>query len=189
MKTKDKKEIKKNAKTPVKRGRPTKADKDQITARLPCHNTDTDEDGHIELTYGLDFNINEEILNRLTYYIHQQKHSFYYLGKAIGVSLNYFSNVKKNNSSIGSEIIARILYYYKDLSADWLLLGIGNMTRGALSTIEAQMMIKRNQEFSKLNKIVEELNEQIVVLKKFSEETFQTLRKEGTLGILPGSNY
>lgn len=168
-----------------KAGRPKKTDKQSITHLAPANFAG--EDVFFELTYPLDFNINEEIFQRLEHYILIQEHSFYHLSKAVGVSVNYFANIRKKNSSMGSEIIARILYYYKDLSADWLLLGIGKMTRGTLHEHEAKMIIERNKEFGKLEKVVDKLNKQIRRLKFIAEENFQNLREEGTLGILPGA--
>ena len=149
-----------------KRGRSVKEKQD--VAVLETHSIidseDSEEEIDVEYTYPLYFNINQEIFTRLTHYINTQGHTFYHLGKKVGVSHNYFTNVRKNNSSIGSEIIVRILYYYQNLSADWLLLGEGEMSRAAKSEWDSKKLIERNQEIEKLHAIIKESKKQSEVL-------------------------
>ncbi|MCL2245643.1 MAG: helix-turn-helix domain-containing protein [Lentimicrobiaceae bacterium] len=158
-----------------KPGRPTKAERDIKILEIQ-HIEYGELKGKtlsIEYSYPPEFNINQGIFTRLTYYMNTHGHSYYHLGKTVGVSHNYFSNIKKNNSSIGSEIIARILYYYRDLSADWLLLGEGEMTRGAKSEQESKELIKRNKELEKLYEITDNLHKQIETLKSWKQPPTQ----------------
>jgi len=163
----------------AKGGRSTKIKQDITT--LEILDNGFDDKIILEATYSSVFDINEEIFKRLTYFLHHKGNSFHGLGKAIGVSVNYFSNAKKNKSSIGSKIIAQILYYYQDLSADWLILGIGEMTRSDGTHREYQKNKKINQEFEKQSSIIEELKKQIGILhrqnlaiKRLSEEQAET---------------
>lgn len=47
--------------------------------------------------------------------------SIYKLSKEIGVSNGYFSKQKQSNGAISSNIIEKIVSYYEDLDANWLL--------------------------------------------------------------------
>jgi len=52
------------------------------------------------------------------------------IAEEIGVSNSYFTQLKKKNGNIGSNIILSILRKYPTVSSDWLLTGEGEMLRG-----------------------------------------------------------
>ena len=72
----------------------------------------------------------EKIISRLEEYVAKRGDNFAQLTLAIGVSVGYFSRMRKVKGSLGAEVLARILTHYSDLSADWLLTGQGTMLKG-----------------------------------------------------------
>ena len=68
-----------------------------------------------------------KIIERLSQFIDFKEENFTQLALKIGVSNSYFSKMVRNGGSIGTEIISKIVKYYDNLSADWLLTGRGEM--------------------------------------------------------------
>lgn len=64
-------------------------------------------------------------IERIFYFAELKGISIHKLSLEIGVSNSYFSKMKKNRASIGSDIIEKILRRYTDLNAEWLLTGNG----------------------------------------------------------------
>lgn len=53
--------------------------------------------------------------------------SIHKLSLQIGVSNSYFNKMMKNRASVGSDIIEKILRFYPELNAEWLLTGNGDI--------------------------------------------------------------
>jgi len=78
-------------------------------------------------------------INRIKYFIDYKGVSFNKLSLEIGVSNSYFSKMHKNNDSIGSDILEKIVSIYPELNTNWLITGKGKMLN------EYPTDIKRNQ--------------------------------------------
>lgn len=66
-------------------------------------------------------------IQRLVYFIDSKGINFNKLSIEIGVSNSYFSKMVRNNASIGSDILEKILRKFPDLNPSWLLTGSGEM--------------------------------------------------------------
>ena len=67
------------------------------------------------------------ILERLHQYMMLRNLSFNKLEKSINASHGSISNAWKCNRNVGSQVIEKILNFYKEISAEWLLRGEGPM--------------------------------------------------------------
>lgn len=67
-------------------------------------------------------------VHRLVEYIKFKNISFNKFDESIGASTGYISRMANNNSSIGSDIIERIVKIYPDLNLIWLITGKEDMT-------------------------------------------------------------
>ncbi|MDR0694331.1 MAG: helix-turn-helix domain containing protein [Prevotellaceae bacterium] len=90
-------------------------------------------------------NTTNDILNRLTEFLQTTGDSLVNIADEIGVSRSYFSTAKISKSEIGSDKIVKILLLYPQLSADWLLTGVGFMIKEAKS-LKNQLEIITNTE-------------------------------------------
>jgi hypothetical protein len=63
--------------------------------------------------------------------------------KDCGLSNGLIKNALSANSSFGSDKLEKILNTYPDLSAEWLLRGIGSMIKGEGKAIELENRIAR----------------------------------------------
>jgi len=75
-------------------------------------------------------------IQRLTYFVETKGLSLNKLSVQIGVSNSYFSKMVRNNASIGSDILEKILRSFPELNAEWLLTGAGEMTNDLLKVGE-----------------------------------------------------
>jgi len=86
-------------------------------------------------------------IQRLAYFIETKGLSLNKLSMQIGVSNSYFSKMVRNNASIGSDILEKILRTFPDLNAEWLLTGAGEMTNDLLKVGEIdQKLLKVTKE-------------------------------------------
>jgi hypothetical protein len=108
----------------------------------------------------------EEIIERLEKYVIQRGDNYARLTMTIGVSVGYFSRMRKVKGSLGSEILSRILTYYGDLSADWLLTGHGNMLKGSQPISYVQNFSEREKMLKDIAKTIETFEQNIVRLKE-----------------------
>ena len=72
-----------------------------------------------------------KINDRLSQFVEFKHDNFNRLSLNIGVSNSYFSKMLRNNGSIGSELLSKIVIYYDDLNIHWLLTGEGNMLKSS----------------------------------------------------------
>jgi hypothetical protein len=85
------------------------------------------------------------------YKIAEYKHdSIYKLSKGIGVSNGYFSKQRQNNGAISSNIIEKIVIYYPDVDANWLLTGEGEMLKKQEKTAVNQSILGNNNKNNQL---------------------------------------
>jgi transcriptional regulator with XRE-family HTH domain len=66
-------------------------------------------------------------IERISQFVDSKGISMNKLSTEIGVSNSYFSKMVRNNASVGSDIIEKILRIYPDLNATWLMTGNGSM--------------------------------------------------------------
>jgi transcriptional regulator with XRE-family HTH domain len=87
-------------------------------------------------------------VQRLAYFIETKGLSLNKLSMQIGVSNSYFSKMVRNNASIGSDILEKILRAFPDLNAEWLLTGAGEMTNDLLKVgeIDQSLLIVKKDE-------------------------------------------
>lgn len=72
-----------------------------------------------------------KIIDRLSQFVEFKHDNFNRLSQNIGVSNSYFSKMVRNNGSIGSELLSKIVIYYDDLNIRWLLTGEGDMLKSS----------------------------------------------------------
>lgn len=84
----------------------------------------------------------ETTIERLYKLVDIKGDSIYRLSKEIEVSNGYFSKQKQSNGALSSNIIEKIVSYYPDLDANWLLTGKGSMLKGFADTNDQEL---RNQ--------------------------------------------
>lgn len=72
-----------------------------------------------------------KIIERLSQFIEYKHDNFNRLSQNIGVSNSYFSKMVRNNGSIGSELLSKIVIYYDDLDINWLITGEGSMLKSS----------------------------------------------------------
>jgi hypothetical protein len=109
----------------------------------------------------------EKIIDRLEEYVKSRGDKFTRLSIELGISSGYFSRMKKIRGGIGSEILARILIYYNDLSADWLLTGHGQMLKGS-------QPIKYTQTYAQREKTLKSIDSTIATMQR----TIETLQAQ-----------
>ncbi|GHT66942.1 hypothetical protein FACS189452_03740 [Bacteroidia bacterium] len=108
-----------------------------------------------------------KIMERLEEYVYKRGDNFSQLAVAIDVSVGYFPRMRKVKGSLGAEVLVRILMYYRDLSADWLLTGQGSMLRGSKVTArEVQMYGEREKMLKEIGNTVDTLEQNVSVLKQ-----------------------
>lgn len=112
------------------------------------------------------------MIDRLLYYVVSQGDNFNRLAQGIGVSNSYFSKMKRNKGSIGADIIEKILEYYDNLNAEWLLRGNGNMLKS-----EQKDFVSKNYEIEEFNK----MNIQLIEKDAEIKELKKTIKKQKIL--------
>lgn len=78
----------------------------------------------------------ETVIERIYKIVDTKGDSIYKLSKEIGVSNGYFSKQKQSEGSISSNIIEKIVNYYNDIDANWLITGEGSMLKPPLTYTE-----------------------------------------------------
>jgi DNA-binding Xre family transcriptional regulator len=107
----------------------------------------------------------EKVIGRLEEYVAKRGDNFAQLTKAIGVSVGYFSRMRKVKGSLGAEVLARILMYYSDLSADWLLTGQGTMLKGYPPTRHVQTYAQREKTLKEMDDTIKVLEHNVATLR------------------------
>lgn len=99
------------------------------------------------------------ILQRLQKFIDYKGLSINKFSVMVGASNSYFGKMFKNNGSIGSEMIEKILRIFPDLNSEWLLLGSGEMIKPAQLTVS-----EPPAEYQRTGESVKHLQDKINVL-------------------------
>jgi transcriptional regulator with XRE-family HTH domain len=119
-------------------------------------------------------NTSSKILDRLEEFLSLKGETMSTLVCQLGVSRGYFSSTRRMGSELGIDKIVRILQLYPDLSADWLLLGIGLMVRNAslknlnehLNLIEREKKLREaKRDLVKIQELVTDLQTRMEVNK------------------------
>ncbi|GHT80198.1 hypothetical protein AGMMS50262_24270 [Bacteroidia bacterium] len=119
---------------------------------------------------------NTKIIERLSYFLEYKGDNFGRLAANIGLSNSYFSKMVKNNGSLGEDVIKKILLYYENINPEWLLLGIGPMTKE--NQIIPQLTDKYVSEMIQLICKLSEENGTIKAEKRQLKEEIKQLRTE-----------
>ncbi|WP_422080313.1 hypothetical protein [Ulvibacterium sp.] len=103
---------------------------------------------------------------------------------SIGASNGYTLRMKKNNASIGSDVIENIVRVYPQLNVVWLITGEGKMLkdREELMANMDKFSIEKQQEIEEIieRKIRERQEEELRrLLKEITEEIEQTQKNLG----------
>lgn len=109
---------------------------------------------------------NDALFLRLEKYVLSRGENLFQLTVVIGLSPSYFSGVKKSSSAIGADILSKIVQYYTDLSADWLLTGQGSMLKGNSKTKD---LLKYKDRMATIKELKSDLAIQMAKLKKMQE--------------------
>ena len=86
--------------------------------------------------------------------------------RELGLKRNSISQILRRNTEIKADIVAKILETFSDVSAEWLLLGKGNM-----SQLDESGEVTVDHSFSKLHLVKKE--HIISYLEKHEEEFYQ----------------
>ncbi len=120
-----------------------------------------------------------KIVDRLKEYLELKGITFNKLSIAIGVSNSYFSKMKKDRKSFGSEILKNIFLYFEDLNPNWLITGRGSMELGAdnaaMQSKQEKVLLRlidlKDTEIRTLNREVGALRQEIENLKQRQTST------------------
>lgn len=86
---------------------------------------------------------NTKLNERLLQYMQFKELNAARLAESVGASNSYFNKVLKNNTSIGSDRIEKILRTYPDLNAEWFLTGEGQMLKSPEQYSNSEQEIKK----------------------------------------------
>jgi len=104
-----------------------------------------------------------KLISRLQLYINFKGISYNSFNKSIGATTGYISRMIKNEASVGSDMIEKIIEIYPDLNIYWLFTGNGSMI------IDERLDPKNSIIIDQANQIME-LREEI--------EKFKTLNNK-----------
>jgi len=112
-------------------------------------------------------------INRIVDFIHQKGMSVRQFDISIGAANGYTLRMEKNNASVGSDVIERIVKKYPKLNLIWLITGKGKMfieeypVSSSIQKIDVEAFIneKLNEKWSAekkelLDEIIKEIMEQ-----------------------------
>ncbi|MBT8266881.1 MAG: hypothetical protein KJO41_05655 [Bacteroidia bacterium] len=111
-------------------------------------------------------------INRIVDFIHHKGMSVRQFDISIGAANGYTLRMEKNNASVGSDVIERIVKKYPKINLVWLITGKGNMLledeipKKAVQKIDVEAFInkKLNEKWSEekkalLDEIIKEIKE------------------------------
>lgn len=100
------------------------------------------------------FKINERIV-KLVEYLHITKGKF---ASEIGISTSRLANVTTNRNRPDSELLQLILKRYRNVSADWLILGIGDIEKNITTVTDTDAKYKKEcKDCIEKDKLIETL--------------------------------
>jgi len=120
------------------------------------------------------------VIERIMYFIDCLDISISKFSVSAGVSNSYFSKMAKKGSSVGSDILEKIIRAYPELNANWLIAGSGEMFRikeeeqvlpssGEMPSPKERMFLgvlkEKNVKIDELNQQIGRLEQQIISLK------------------------
>jgi transcriptional regulator with XRE-family HTH domain len=118
------------------------------------------------------FEINKRIKQLINYLNFNQRE----FAKEIGVSSSRMSNIITFRNRPDSEMLQLILFRFRNVNADWLLTGTGN-----IEEINNRKIVEINAEFEKILKLLKEKDLQIINLaieKGVLQEQVRILKKQ-----------
>lgn len=71
-----------------------------------------------------------KIINRIAQFIEYKQISMTEFDKQISASNGYIGKLLRNNGSVGSDVLEKIVSIFPELDATWLLTGHGSMLKG-----------------------------------------------------------
>ena len=121
---------------------------------------------------------------RIKELIQEKKMNVSSFEKKIGVGNNSIGTIILKDSNVSGSILSKILNEFKDISADWLLTGTGEMLRGNQESQQsgndiAKFMQSKNvfkEIFERLEKI-EEIQDNLVISQVVNEEIATIIEK------------
>lgn len=120
------------------------------------------------------------IFERLDVFFRHKSLSFNKVSDLVGISPGLLSKgLKKKDSSLGSEKIIKILEYFPELSAEWLLrgegsmvkdtTGIGSKTGSIITTGQCQLCKEKDNTIVAMKDHIEHMDEEIKYLRNKQE--------------------
>jgi hypothetical protein len=116
------------------------------------------------------------IFERLDVFFRHKSLSFNKVSDLVGISPGLLSKgLKKKDSSLGSEKIIKILEYFPELSAEWLLRGTEPMIMGEsktgsiMTTGECQLCKEKDNTIVAMKDHIEHMDEEIKYLRNKQE--------------------
>ncbi|TAG31897.1 MAG: hypothetical protein EAZ35_02275 [Sphingobacteriia bacterium] len=95
-----------------------------------------------------------KVIERLQLYFSEKKMSLNSVDKSLNMGGGYFGKQIKNNASIGSDVLQKIILSYPDLNLVWLMTGQGDMILTANELAEAKIRVN--------SKLVEKSNDDLI---------------------------
>lgn len=115
------------------------------------------------------------LIERFFYFIDSQGLKHTTIEKEIGLSNGYLQKMLKRKASIGSEILEKIVYKYKDLSIDWLITGKGEML---ISNSPNYISIAKEKEANYNEKSIKKSNKNTSNNQELIKELLDRLQKQ-----------
>ena len=104
------------------------------------------------------------MLTRIKQYIDFKGISVSAFEKSIGMSNASFGKSLKNGGSIGGDKLEKILTIYKDINAEWLLTGHGEMIKNSqiqIKPVDNEWLLHRFEEVIAENALLKKENEEL----------------------------
>ena len=124
------------------------------------------------------------IIERIYQLIDYKKDSVYKISKEIGVSNGYFSKTKAKNGSVGGDIIEKIVNYYTDVNAEWLITGKGEMLKASTQSItqNGNANVNNGHNVSGQGNVIKQTNNELMEI--IREKDRQIAEKDKQIAML-----
>lgn len=122
-------------------------------------------------------------IDRIFQYLDFKGDKYSHAEKNLGLSNGYLGKMRARGASIGSEVLEKIVYYYKDINPIWLITGVGEMLNSAevsgSNNAGNQFQPGPCQQCAIRDKLIAKQEENIDLLKDKIAELNRQLRDKG----------
>ena len=123
----------------------------------------------------------EKLRERISDFMNVRGYSVNRLANDIGVQTRTLQNQIRSNTAISASVLLEILFQYKDLSAEWLMRGVGDMFLIDISS-ESELLNKLREQsdlIKRQQREIDGLYERIKELKKEDVPSTENLLAAG----------